>query len=225
MKNFMRIFILCLALSMSIAHATSTTSDTESDFEQKVSSLITDDSNDEISNSDSSKTEAASVSDCNCEFSDSVAKPLASRRTGVTQSFAEDLKESIAKEIKEDLETQAVVENSADLKVASVTEDVSKKASAQQRTAALDAASLNALYMAAYQQGYQQAQMAATYTQQYASMSSNPGVTTLTNSLASINSSLNTMPTTTVTNGTYPSFAIYNPNSALYAGQTSTSGI
>ncbi|MFM6929121.1 MAG: hypothetical protein ACKOX6_11695, partial [Bdellovibrio sp.] len=44
-------------------------------------------------------------------------------------------------------------------------------------------------------------------------------------SLASINSSLNTMPTTTVTNGTYPSFAIYNPNSALYAGQTSTSGI
>jgi hypothetical protein len=186
---------------MSIAHATS---NDESSLEKELSALIDKDSDSD--NAATAKTEAASVSDCNCEVPESESKPLVSKKTGVTQEFATDLKKSLASDAKEYLETKEVAKKSDD--------------STKNQTAVLDAASLNALYMAAYQQGYQQAQMAAMYSQQYSNINSNPGVTTLTNSLASMNNSLNTTPATTVVNGTYPSFSIYNPSSSLYTGQT-----
>ena len=207
---------MCLALSMSIAHATSN---------DEGDDLITSDVKADISEDDlvnlpkaKSKTEAASLSDCNCEIPD--AKPLAAKKVGISESFAEDLKKSIADQSEDDL--YSIDDEKSDSLIA----DKGRKAPTKNSQQAIDATTLNALYMAAYQQGYQQAQMAAMYSQQYNSMNSNPGVTTLTNSLASINNSLNSnMGSTVLVNGTYPTFSMYTPNSSMYSGINSSPGV
>lgn len=208
---------MCLALSMSIAHATSN---------DEGDDLVTSDAKADITEDDlvslpkaKSKTEAASLSDCDCEIPD--AKPLASKKVGISESFAEDLKKSIAEQSEDDLENPYVLEKDHE---ESFLADKTPKSKTQ--TASMDATTLNALYMAAYQQGYQQAQMAAMYSQQYSSINSNPGVTTLTNSLASMSSSLNSANTgSAIVSGSYPTFSIYNPSSSLYSGYNTSPGI